>query len=453
MIVRPRSHRHLLLRGGTVVAMDAAYSVTRADVLVTDGRIAAVGPDLDPPPATRLLDATGLHVLPGMIQGHLHLGQSLFKGLAEGRELLAWLRDRVWPLEAAHDEESAYWSGILGAADCLLSGATTVHDIGVARGMEGIYRAVRDTGLRAVLGKCLMDDGEGVPPALREETRFALDEARALHLRWAGTENGRIRGAVCPRFILSCSPALWNGVVRLSGELDLPIHTHLLESPDEEMVTRAVHGLGQMEFLDRHGVLDRPLRIAHGVWFGDGEAEVLAGRALSVVHCPSANLKLGSGIADVAGLRARDNVTVGVGCDGAACNNDLDILEEMRLAALLASGRFGPGRLSARDALALATCEGARAIGLEREIGSIESGKAADLVLLDLDRPASFGAEGVSVYDRIVYGAGRDAVRWVVVDGEIVVERGRLPFFPDVEAVTRRPAEEIRRLLRRAELS
>jgi 5-methylthioadenosine/S-adenosylhomocysteine deaminase len=451
-VIPPRSHRHLLVSGGTLVTMDSARRVVEEDVLITDGRIAAIGRNLETPPATRLLDARGLHVLPGLIQGHVHLGQSLFRGLAEDRTLLSWLRDRIWPLEAAHTEESAYWSAMLGAADCLLSGTTTVQEIGLVRGMNGVFRAVLDSGLRAVAGKCLMDTGAGVPARLAEDAARGLAEAEELHRRWHGEGRGRIRGAVCPRFILSCSPRLWDGAVGMARSLGAPVHTHLLESREEEASVREALGRSQMEFLDELGVLDADLRVAHAVWLGERELDVLGDRRLGIVHCPSANLKLGSGIADLVFLRSRANLTVGIGTDGAPCNNDMDVLEEMRLAALLAGFKRGPGAFRAEEALELATVEGARAIGLGDELGSLEPGKAGDLVVLDLDRPQTFGPERVSVYDRVIYAAGRDAVRWVVVDGEVRVDAGHLPHL-DPEALRRRPKEEIRALLARVELN
>jgi len=433
-----------------VVAMDPERRVERADVLVTDGRIAAIGLDLELPPATRLLDARGCHVLPGLIQGHVHLGQSLFKGMAEDRELIPWLKDRIWPLEAAHTEESAYWSGMLGAMDCLLGGTTTIQDIGIVKGMNGIFRAVHDSGLRAIAGKCLMDRGEGVPRRLQEEPSVALSEARELHRKWYGGGRGRIRTAVCPRFILSCTRDLWEQAVAAAAELKIPVHTHLLESQAEESAVKIDLGVSQMAFLEDAGVLDADLRIAHGVWFSDAERRVLKGRPLKVAHCPSANLKLGSGIADLLYLRSLPELAVGIGCDGAPCNNDLDALEETRLAALLQIHKHGPGKFTARDALELATIEGARAIGMEQEIGSLEPRKAGDILVLDLSGPAAFGPED-AVYERVVFAAGRDAVRHVVVDGEILVDRGRFPHL-ETDEVLRRAAEERDALAARADI-
>jgi cytosine/adenosine deaminase-related metal-dependent hydrolase len=275
---------------------------------------------------------------------------------------------------------------------------------------------------------------------------------RELHSRWHGAADGRIEHLLCPRFILSCSQALWEGVVELAGELDLPVHTHLLEHANEEEEVRGLLGTGQLEYLDAVGVLDTRLGIAHGVQFDARHRDVLRGRPLAVIHCPSSNLKLGSGIADLGFLGATPGVVLGIGCDGAPCNNDMDVMEEMRLAALLQGWKQGPGVMASERVLALGTIDGARALGLEQRIGSLEPGKAADVVVLDLERPASFGDEGVSVYDRIIYGAGRDAVAWVIIDGRVVVDHGRLPHV-DPDALHRKPREAIRALLRRAALA
>lgn len=447
----PRSQRHLLVRGGILVTMDRHLRVIEEDLLITDGRIAGMGKNLNVPPATRLLDASGMVILPGLIQGHVHLGQTLFRGLAEDMGLLDWLARRIWPLEAAHTEESAYWSAMAGAADCLLSGTTTVHDIGLVYGMEGVFRGILDSGIRGIAGKCLMDAGEGAPSLLKEETAVALETAADLIHHWDGEAEGRIRGAVCPRFALSCSPALWEGAVSLAREHDLNLHTHLLECREEEAAVAELLGKGQMEFLDGLGVFDLEPVVAHGVLLDEPRLEILDGRHLGVIHCPSANAKLGSGIADLALLRKHENVALGIGCDGAACNNDLDVLEEMRLAALLQGARNGPGSLPAVEALEMATLRGAEALGFADELGSLEPGKAGDLVVLDLDHPRTVTAKDADLYTRIVYGLGRDQIRWVVVDGEVLVENGELQK-QERARITARAREEADALLDRADL-
>lgn len=438
-----------LICGGTIVTMDASRRVFTGDILLEHGRIAALGPQLAKPRDAQLIDATGMAVVPGLIQGHVHLGQTLFKGLAEDRQLLSWLAERIWPLEAAHSEESAYWSGMLGAADCLLSGTTTIQDIGLTRGMDGIFAAIRDAGLRAIAGTCLMDCGDGVPPQMLQTAQSALAQVRKDVKRWH--QQGRIHVNICPRFILSCSPELWKGCAALAQELGLSIHTHLLETRAEEEVVNQKFGQEELDFLDHLGVLDCRLCIAHGVHFSAKQREQLAGRPLSVIHCPSSNLKLGSGIADLNFLQATPGISVGIGCDGAPCNNDLDVLEEIRLAALLQQYKQGPGNFSAQRAFELATISGAQALGLEAEIGSLEMGKTADIAILDLQSPAAFGPENVAIYDRIVYSISRDAVRYVLVGGDLLVEHGKLCQM-NPQHIVSSATQQIKALLTRAQL-
>ncbi|HEX9735598.1 MAG TPA: amidohydrolase family protein [Thermoanaerobaculia bacterium] len=409
-----------------MLTLDAEAEVLEdVEVLIHHGRIAALGKAVTAAPGTELLDLRGQLILPGLVQGHVHLGQTFFRGLAEDRQLLPWLRERIWPLEAAHDDESAYWCTLLGAAECLLSGTTTIQDIGIGRGARGYLRAVRDARLRALAGKCLMDSGEGLPAALAEDAEAALAATEELGDEFDGAA-GRLRYAVNPRFILTCSDELWKGVRELAERRSWPVHTHALEQREEvELVRSLKGGRDEIEYFDEAGILACDLRIAHGVWLDAAHYERLAGERFAVVHCPSANLKLGSGIADVVGLRAA-GIPVGVGCDGPPCNNDFDAFEELRLAALLQKLKSGPHRFSGLDALRLATSEGARALGLDHLIGSIEVDKRADLVVLSLDRPELWASSPADLHDLIAFGASGAHVRHVFVEGEHLVNEGRL---------------------------
>jgi 5-methylthioadenosine/S-adenosylhomocysteine deaminase len=448
----PSPAETLLLRGGTLLTLDAAATVLPgADLLVREGRIAAVGAVGPPPAGARVLDAAGCLVLPGLIQGHVHLGQTGFRGLAEGRPLLAWLRERIWPLEAAHDAESAYWTSLWGAAECLLGGTTTIQDIGLGPGVRGLLAAIADSGLRALAGLCLMDGGEGLPDALRQDADDALAAAVELAAGFDGAGGGRRRYVLNPRFILSCSDELWRGLRDLSLGRGWPVHTHALEQRQEgEAVRRLKGGRDEIAYFDDEGVLATDLRIAHGVCLlPEHLARVRRGR-FSVVSCPSSNLKLGSGIADLVAIRGA-GVPVGVGADATPCNNALDALTEVRLAALLQTLRHGPGALSGLDALRLATSEGARALGLGEEVGSLEVGKAADLVVLAGDRPELWAADGVDPHDRVVFSASRATVRHVVVAGEVLVEEGRLTRL-DLAEIRRRALASLAALVRRARL-
>ena len=419
--------RPLLLRGGTILTLDAVASVyPHTDILLEAGRIAALGQGLVAPEGARVLDVADHLILPGLIQGHIHLGQTLFRGLAEGRALLPWLRERIWPLEAAHDDETAYCSGRLGAAECLLGGTTAIQEIGLGPGIEGLLAAIAESGLRATAGKCLMDEGSGLPAGLCEPATASLAHAVELGERFEREGGGRLRAVLNPRFALSCSDGLWREVVEASRALDWPVHTHALEQRAEgRAVRREKQGRDEIEYFADLGLLERDLRIAHGVWLRPRHFPRVAGRRFGVVHCPGSNLKLGSGLAPVVAIR-RAGIPVGIGADGAACNNRLDAWSELRLAAQLASVRSGPGSLSGLEALRLATSEGARVLGLADEIGSLEVGKRADLVVLRTDQPELAGAAVVDPHDRVAFGASPAAVRHVTVDGELLVEDGRL---------------------------
>ncbi|MGH9379758.1 MAG: amidohydrolase family protein [Thermoanaerobaculia bacterium] len=443
----------LLLQGGTILTLDEEASVlTATDLLIEGGRITRIGPELATPPGARVLDVRDCLVLPGLIQGHVHLGQTLFRGLAEGRRLLPWLRERIWPLEAAHDEASAYVSGLVGAAECLLSGTTTVQDIGLGPAFRGLLRALDESGLRAVTGPCLMDAGEGMPGPLLGETERVLEEAEAFGRELAARNDGRLLPALCPRFILSCSDALWRGIGELARRHGWPVHTHALEQPEEtEAVRRLKGGRDEIDYFADGGLLEVPLRLAHGVGLTPAHLTRLRSHPTGVVHCPSSNLKLGSGVADVVGIRAA-GLPVGVGCDGAACNNDLDVLKEVRLAALLQIQRHGPAAVRGVDALRLVTSEGARVLGLEDEIGSLETGKRADVTVLSrADAPALWPEGEADVHDLVVYGGASRAVRHVVVDGRLLVEDSRVATI-DLDALRPAAAAITREVWRRAGL-
>lgn len=443
-----------LLYGATVLTLnDEAEILPNVEVLVAHGRIASIGRAVTAAPGTQLIDLTGHILMPGLVQGHVHLGQTFFRGLAEDRRLLAWLRERIWPLEAAHDDESAYWCTLLGATECLLSGSTTVQDIGIGPGARGYLRAIADSGLRALAGKCLMDTGDGLPDGLAEDTDDALASSEALGKEIAAGRLGseRLRYAINPRFVLSCSGDLWSGVRSLAERHGWPIHTHALEQEEETALVRAATGLDEIEYFDDQGILDADLRIAHGIWIDQGHYSQLADRRFSVVHCPSSNLKLGSGIADVVGLR-KAGIPVGVGCDGAACANGLDAFEELRLAALLQKLRNGPDSFSGLAALRLATSEGARALGLNHEVGSVEVGKRADLVALRLDRPELWSAGAADPHDVVAFSANAASVRHVFVDGEHLVADGRLTQL-DLAEVRREATRSCDALLERSGLN
>jgi 5-methylthioadenosine/S-adenosylhomocysteine deaminase len=314
------------------------------------------------------------------------------------------------------------------------------------RHTEAVFDTIAASGLRATIGKCMMDAAPDAPAPLREATRAALDESAALARRWHGAAGGRLRAALAPRFAVSCSRDLLEAAAAMAAEHQLLVHTHASESRDEVALVRERTGSGNIEYLVDVRLAGPRLCAAHCVWVDEGELSLLAEHDVKVLHCPGSNLKLGSGIAPVAEMRRR-GITVSLGADGAACNNRLDMFDEMRLAALLQAARGAPGALVARDALWMATRGGARTLGLDAEIGSIEPAKRADLVVVDRDRPHL--APGDDPYSTLVYAARGSDVRTTIVDGELLVDAGE-PTRLDRAAIVSRSRQALRQLLARS---
>jgi cytosine/adenosine deaminase-related metal-dependent hydrolase len=418
------------------------------DLLVSGTRIGAMGKIDAVPQDAETVDVTGCVVMPGIVQTHVHLVQTLFRGLAEDMPLLTWLRERVWPLEAALDEASMRASIRLGLLDLLLTGTTTVLDMGTTRFGDIVAEELVRSGIRARFGQAMMDTGEGVPPGLIETTRASLDASGALVKRWHKASSGRIGYVYMPRFALSCTRDLLEAVTQLAKLSDLLVHTHSNESVDERNAVVMATGRTPMQYLLDTGIACDRAIIAHGVHLDDSEIDILRTTKTSVAHCPSSNLKLASGIAQVARLRS-SKILVGLGADGAACNNALDGFEEMRMATLLARVVSGMGTLTAADAITLGTREGAKMLKLDQEIGTLEPGKRADIVVLDVTKLDGPGGDPAA---RILFGGGSRAVRHVLVDGEFLVRDGQ-PTKMDASEVRAKAGEQLTPLLQRAGLA
>jgi 5-methylthioadenosine/S-adenosylhomocysteine deaminase len=409
----------LLIRNGLIVTMNDAYDVIRGDVSVRDGMISAIDRAIADP-HDKTIDARGGYVLPGFIQTHVHLCQTLFRGYADDLPLMDWLRKRVWPMEAAHTPASLRSATRLATTELLLSGTTSVLTMETVHDTDAVFEAAAESGIRATIGKCLMDaPADGTPGRLRETARAGLDESRGLRERWDGAANGRLHAAFAPRFAVSCTRELLEAVASLSADTQAIVHTHASESREEVAIVRAMSGLSNVEYLAAVRLASPRLCAAHCVWVGDREQALLAEHDVKVMHCPSSNLKLGSGLAPIAELRQR-GVTVSLGADGAACNNRLDMFEEMRLAALLQATRQSPGALTARDALTMATRSGAKTLGVDHELGSIETGKRADLVIVDRNRLHM--SPDRDPYSTLVYAARASDVRTTIVGGDVLVD-------------------------------
>ncbi len=413
--------RDLLIRGGTVVPMTEPRRWFSADVLVRDGRIAAVG-DIAPDGAVPVLDASGALVLPGFVQCHVHVVQSLARHRADGLDLLDWLTTRIWPYEAELEADETRAAAELGIGELLAGGTTSVLDMGSVHHQDEIFAAAAALGIRLASGKCHMDTGDLVPPRLIEDPDRSLADAETLGARWHGSHRGRLRYAVAPRFVLSCSEPLLEGSAALARRNGWLLHTHASENPRETELVREITGRSNVAYLADMGLAGRDTVLAHCVHLDDADFDALVAAETAVAHCPGANLKLASGIADLPRMLSR-GVRVGIGADGPPCNNRLSAFHEMALAGTVHTLRHGAAAVDPWTALELATWRGAEAIGLD-ETGRIVPGWAADLAVVDTDRWSM--APFADPAAMMVFGGEAGSVRHVVVDGRIVVRSGRL---------------------------
>jgi 5-methylthioadenosine/S-adenosylhomocysteine deaminase len=421
----------VLIKGGTVVTSDAADTVVKGDVLVRGGRIEAVG-DVSDAAADLTLDARGCAVLPGFVQTHVHLCQTLFRGAADDLQLLDWLKRRVWPMEAAHDADSLRASARLGVAEMIRGGTTCALTMETVRHTEEVFRVVEESGFRATVGKCMMDKGEGVPAGLWEETEDSVRESLALLEKWHGRAGGRVRYCFAPRFAVSCTRGLLERVASLARERGVMIHTHASENRSEIELVERETGMRNVEYLDSLGVSGPHVLLAHCVHLNEGEVALLASKGTHVAHCPSSNMKLGSGVAPVTEMLDA-GVSVSLGADGAPCNNRLDMFTEMRTAALLQKVSRGADALPASRVLRMATRGGARALGLGGEVGSLEVGKCADVTVVELGLLHTTPLP--DVVSTVVYAAEARDVRDVLIDGRVVLRDGRLQTLDEREVV------------------
>jgi 5-methylthioadenosine/S-adenosylhomocysteine deaminase len=426
----------ILIKNGTVVTMDTQDSIVRGDVLIRDGRISKVGgTGLG---ADTVIDATDCAVIPGFVQTHVHLCQTIFRGAADDLALIDWLKRRVWPMEAAHSAESIAASARLGIAELIKSGTTCALTMETVNHTAEVFRVVEETGFRATVGKCMMDKGDEVPRALQEQTDNSIRESIELLEAWHGKAEGRIRYCFAPRFAISCTRELLQKVGKLARARGVMVHTHASENRIECELVQEETGLRNIAYLDQVGLTGPHVALAHCVHLSVDEIQTLRTTGTNVVHCPSSNLKLGSGMAPIAKL-LEEGISVSLGADGAACNNRLDMFTEMRTAALLQKVLHGPEVLPAKRVLRMATLDGARALGLDGEIGSLENGKKADLSLVRLDHLHS--TPSADIVSSLVYSAEANDVDTVVIDGVLVLRDGKLLSMDEAQVIATARAE------------
>lgn len=409
-----------MLLSGTVVK-DAQTVISDGAVVTEDETIIFVGSRTEaleqyPDHGHREFDI----VSPGLVEAHIHSVQSLGRGIADDAELLTWLFEHVLPMEASMDEQAMEIAAKLGYLECIESGATTVVDHLSVNHADQAFEAAGESGIRGVLGKVLMDKDS--PDGLREETSAGLDRSEELIQRYHGAFDDRIRYAVTPRFAVTCTEACLRGARELADDYEgVRLHTHASENRSECETVREDTGMENIEWLHEVGLTGPDVLLAHCVWTDEAERELLAETETNVIHCPSANMKLASGIAPIPEYIER-GITVGLGNDGPPCNNSLDPFTEMRQASLLAKvDQLDPTELPAETIFDMATHNGARAAGFDT-VGKLEPGWKADIIGV-----STGSSRATPIHDplsHLVFAAHGDDVAFTMVNGDVLYDHG-----------------------------
>lgn len=402
---------NILIKNATLLSMgDKEEPVENVEVAIEKDKIKYIGEVPEDFYAEKVIDARESLVMPGLIDGHTHIAMSLFRNYADDLPLMEWLKTRIWPLEEKLTAQDVYWGSMLGVAELIRSGVTCFSDMYFF--MEETAKAVEEAGIRAVLARGLVggdnDDGR----------RF--EETRKLYKSWHNGAGGRIKVMVGPHAPYTCSPGYLRKVVELARELNVGIHIHIAESADEVEESLKNYGKSPVRHIYDLGLFDIPTVAAHCVHLSDEDIEILAENKVSVVNNPTSNLKLASGFAPVEKM-IKKGINVALGTDGPSSNNNLNMFEEMNLAAIInKSVNHDATSIPAITAIKMATVNGAKALGLEKEIASIEVGKKADLIIIDTQKPHFYPRH--NIISALAYSAQASDVKTVIVDGKIVME-------------------------------
>jgi 5-methylthioadenosine/S-adenosylhomocysteine deaminase len=406
----------ILITGGTLLTLtDGVDMIGDSAVGISGGTIRFACPRAEAPASSPVetIDATGCAVLPGLVNTHTHLPMTCFRGLADDLPLMEWLQDHMFPAEAKHvNREMIYRGALLGVAEMIRSGTTTCCDSYFYE--SHVAQAALDAGLRIVAGQGFID----FSPPDREELRKKAAAAEKFIARWQPL-SPRVTPSLFCHSAYTCAPETLQTVKRIADEARVPFMMHLAETKGEGDIIRTRYGLSPVRYLEKLGVLGGNSAAVHCVWLDEGEMDLLASSGTGVCHCPESNMKLGSGIARIPELLER-GVAVGLGTDGCASNNDLDLLLELdTMAKLHKVSTMKPTVMDAAAALRIATTGGARVLGLQHLIGSVEPGKCADLIVIDMRKPHLTPL--YHLYSQIVYACGGNDVRDVIIDGKVVM--------------------------------
>jgi len=405
----------VLFRGGLLVTQDSKRTVVRGDLRVEGGRITSVGGPGEGP-ADEVVDASGYALVPGFVNAHTHVAMSLLRGIADDRELAGFL-ETLFAVDARRTEADVEAGARAGIAEMLLSGTTSFLDLYYFE--DAVARAVEALGIRGFLGWAVLD------PALTTQKGVPTENAKAFIDRWKG--HSLVSPLVAPQGVYVCGKETWLRAREVAEQAETLLHYHLSETRREVHEHQEKTGRRPVVWLEEIGLLGSPSVAAHAVWLTGEEIGLLARRKVGIAHCPSSNLKLASGgVAPVVELRAA-GATVGLGTDSVASNNSLSMLREMHMAGLVQKNqRWDATVLSAQELLDLATREGARLLGRENDLGSLEVGKQADFSLFRLDHPTLLPARPEAIVSHLAYSASDESIDSVYVGGVPVVRHREL---------------------------
>ena len=426
----------ILIKNGYLLTMDAGSSRYYGDIYIEGNLIKQVAPQIEIS-ADKVIDASGMLIMPGFVQSHIHLCQSLLRGQADDQPLLDWL-ETITSLEFRHTPETLYASARIGIAEMIKSGTTSLIDMGTLHHQDSVFQAIEESGIRAQAGKAMMDRTENLPPLLRETTEDSLKNSIDLMHKWHGKAGGRIRYGFAPRW------QLWNTTELLQtikSEADsnpgVGIHGHAGEIEYEVNAMIEQTGMRNFIYLDSIGVVGPNVQMAHCIWLNDDEHQVMADTGTHALHCPCCNTKLGSGIARVPEMLEK-GINVALGSDGAPSNNNLDMFIEMRLASVIHKYRLGAEKMPAEDVLNMATRGGAKALGMQDQIGALEEGKIADIIILDdggLYAAPMRSFEEDDIVKRLVSAYQSASVQTTIIDGKVVMENRELLTMNETEII------------------
>ena len=389
----------------------------KQSLLIKDDLIAEIADEIDESKADKIIDAEGKILLPGLVNTHTHLSMTLFRGLADDLSLDTWLNDHIWPMEANLNGDYCYIGALLGAVEMIKSGTTTFSDMYFY--MEDVARAVDEAGIRAALSFGMIDFGD-------EERRNAeIEKNLALFKDCDGMADGRINVFLGPHSPYTASEELLIKTRQLADEYGMKIHIHVSETQKEINDVSEEKGLRPFEYLEKIGFLGPDVIAAHCVWLSDDEIDIIKKHDVKISHNPCSNMKLASGIAPVSKM-IENGICVSIGTDGASSNNNLDLIEELKTASLLQKvSTLDPKVLNSNEAIEMATIKGAEALGLDSQIGSIEVGKKADIILIDTNA-ANMTPDSSSLSSNVIYSANGSNVDTTICNGKVLMENKKL---------------------------